>query len=95
MIFGNPIVEKVIPEQCAQQIGFTAAANTCDDLHLTIPHKGDELVQIAFPFDFHDASSVENLSVLSYYFSMDIIHHFEGKSRSQLKCSRIYPIIFQ
>ena len=95
MVLGHPCAEKVILEQCVQQIGLAAAANTCDDLHLTIPHKGDELAQIAFPFDLHDTSSVENFLVLSYYFSMNIIHHFERKSRSPLKCSWIYPITFQ
>ena len=87
MVLGHPFAEKVILEQCVQQIGFTAAANTCDDLHLTIPHKGNDFLQIAFPFDFHSPASVENLPVLSYNFSMDIIHHFERKSRSPLKCS--------
>ena len=95
MVLGHPFAEKVILEQCVQQIGLTAAANTCDDLHLTIPHKGDELAQIAFPFYFHSPTSVENLPILSYNYSMDIIHHFGRKSRSPLKCSWIYQITFQ
>ena len=95
VIFGNTLTEKVTLEQIAKQIGFAAPADAGDHLHLTIPHKGDELAQIAFPFDLHDTSSVENLPVLSYNFSMDIIHHFGRKSRIPLKCSWIYPITFQ
>ena len=95
MVLGHPCAEKVILEQIAKQIGLAAAANTCDDLHLTIPHKGNDFLQIAISFYFHSPTSVENFLVLSYYFSMNIIHHFERKSRSQLKCSWIYPITFQ
>ncbi|MCH5333607.1 MAG: hypothetical protein J1D89_06585, partial [Agathobacter sp.] len=44
-----------------------------DDLHLTIPHIGDDFLQITIPLDFHAPTSVENLPILSSYLSMRII----------------------
>ena len=73
MIFGNPLAEKVDFKQIVQQIGLAASADAGNHLHLTIPHKGDDFLQIAISFDFHNPTSVENLPVLSYYFSTAII----------------------
>ena len=73
MIFGNTLTEKVTLEQIAKQIGLAASADAGNHLHLTIPHKGDDFLQIAISFYFHSATSIENLLILSYYFSIDIM----------------------
>ena len=73
MVFCNALAKKVTLEQIAKQIGLAASANTGNHLYLTIPHKGDDFLQIAISFYFHNPTSVENLLVLSCYFSMDII----------------------
>ena len=79
MIFGNTLTEKVTLEQIAKQIGLAASADAGNHLHLTIPHKGDDFLQIAISFYFHNPTSIENLLVLSCYFSMDIILQRERK----------------
>lgn len=35
--------------------------------------KGDDFLQIAFSFYFHNPIPIENLLILSHYFSMEII----------------------
>ena len=79
VIFCNAIAEKVALEQIAKQIGLAASANTGNHLYLPIPHKGDDFLQIAISFYFHNPTSIENLLVLSCYFSMEIILHRERK----------------
>ena len=79
MIFGNTLTEKVALEQIAKQIGLAASADAGNHLYLTIPHKGDDFLQIAISFYFHSPTSIENLLVLSCYFSMEIILHRERK----------------
>ena len=85
VIFGNTLTEKVTLEQIAKQIGFAASANTGDHLYLTIPHKGDDFLQIAISFYFHNPTSIENLLVLSCYFSTGIIHQCERKIKGFVK----------
>ena len=80
VVFGNTLAKKVALEQIAKQIGLAASANAGDYLYLTIPHKGDDFLQIAIPFYFHNPTSVENLLVLSCYFSMSIILQYERKT---------------
>ena len=82
MIFGNTLTEKVTLEQIAKQIGLAASADAGNHLHLTIPHKGDDFLQIAISFYFHNPTSIENLLVLSCYISMDSIRHREIKINS-------------
>ena len=82
MIFGNTLAKKVTLEQIAKQIGLAASANTGNHLYLTIPHKGDDFLQIAISFYFHNPTSIENLLVLSCYISMDSIRHREIKINS-------------
>ena len=74
MVFCNAFAEKVTFEQIAKQIGLAASADASDHLHLTIPHKGDDFLQIAISFYFHNPTSIENLLALSCYISTDIIH---------------------
>ena len=62
MIFGNTLTEKVTLEQIAKQIGLAASADAGDHLYLTIPHKGNDFLQIAISFDSHSSTpSVEDL----------------------------------
>ena len=82
VIFGNTFTEKVTLKQIAKQIGLAASANTGDHFHLTIPHKGDDFLQIAISFYFHSPTSIENLLELSCYFSMNIILRREEKINS-------------
>ena len=82
MIFGNTLTEKVTLEQIAKQKGLAASADASDHLHLTIPHKGDDFLQIAISLYFHSPTSIENLLALSCYFSMDSIRHREKKINS-------------
>ena len=79
VIFCNALAEKIALEQIAKQIGFAASADASDNLYLTIPHKGDDFLQIAISFYFHNPTSIENLLVLSCYFSMNIILRCERK----------------
>ena len=73
VVFCNALAKKITLKQIAKQIGLAASANAGDYLYLTIPHKGDDFLQIAISFYFHSPTSVENLLVLSCYFSMSII----------------------
>ena len=79
MVFCNALAKKIALEQIAKQIGLAASADAGDHLYLTIPHKGDDFLQIAISFYFHNPTSIENLLVLSCYFSMEIILHRERK----------------
>jgi len=45
----------MILKQCAQQIGLSASANASDNLDLTVPLIGEQLVKISVSFDFHKA----------------------------------------
>lgn len=82
MIFGYAFPKKIIMKQIAEQIGLAASADSGDDLHLTVPHIGDDFLQIAIPFYFHAQTSVEKLALLSSYFSMGIIPQDERRIKS-------------
>ena len=79
VVFCNALTEKVPLEQIAKQIGLAASADAGDHLYLTIPHKGDDFLQIAISFYFHSPTSIENFPVLSCYFSIDIILQYKRK----------------
>jgi len=79
VVFCNALAKKIALKQISKQIGLAASANAGDHLYLTIPHKGDDLLQVSVSFYFHVSAPVENLLVLSCYFSIDIIRGREGK----------------
>jgi len=79
VVFCNALTEKVSLEQIAKQIGLAASADAGNHLHLTIPHKGDDFLQIAISFYFHSPTSIENFPILSCYFSIDIIFQYKRK----------------
>lgn len=74
MVFCNSLLKEVALEQIEKQIGLATSADAGNHFHLPIPHEGDDFLQIAVSFYFHVATSIENLLVLSRYFSMKIIH---------------------
>ena len=63
VVFCDALTKKIALEQIAKQIGLTASANTGNHLYLPIPHKGDDSLQIAISFYFHNPTSIENLPV--------------------------------
>ena len=91
MIFGHTLTEEVALEQIAKQIGLTTSADASDHLYLTIPHKGDDFLQIAISFYFHASTSIENLSGLSYYISMDSIRQRTRKIKKSVEMFVVKP----
>ena len=91
VVFCNTLTEKVTLEQIAKQIGLAASADAGDHLHLTVPHEGDDFLQIAVPFDFHNPTSVENLLVLSCHFSMDSIRQRTRKIKKSVEMFVVKP----
>ena len=73
MVFCNSLLKEVVLEQFEKQIGLAASVDAGNHFHLPIPHEGDDFIQIAVSFYFHVAVSIENLPILSHYFSMEII----------------------
>ena len=56
VICRNALLQQISAEQIVEEVGLSAAADAGDDLHLSIPHEGYELVQIAVPFDLHSTT---------------------------------------
>ena len=46
---------------------------TMSEIIQYVANKGDDFLQIAFSFYFHNPIPIENLLILSHYFSMEII----------------------
>ena len=46
---------------------------TMSEIIQRVADKGDDFLQIEISFYFHNPISIENLLILSYYFSMEIV----------------------
>ena len=57
VVLRHALFHQVAVEQVPQQVGLPAPADAGDDLHLAVPHIGNELVEIPVPLDLHHNAS--------------------------------------
>ena len=55
MVLRHPLRQQPSAKNLSQQIGFSATTNPRDHFHLTIPHKGNQFLQITITRNLHHA----------------------------------------
>ena len=84
LLFGNTALQKVLPIQRKQQIGFAASSHARDHLDQPVVTLGNQLFQVCFPFNllllYHNCISFRNLCVTSRYFRFQLYHKFSSSS---------------
>ena len=53
MVFRDALLQQVVFEEYPQQVRLPASANSRNDFYLSIPHIGNELVQIQISLNLH------------------------------------------